>query len=47
MEIWNNSIDFSDTPFNSTSTQLLANVMATVENMKKEIITKNDLAQTT
>ncbi|XP_046447848.1 uncharacterized protein LOC124196719 isoform X1 [Daphnia pulex] len=36
-----------DTPFNSTSTQLLANVMATVENMKKEIITKNDLAQTT
>jgi hypothetical protein len=43
----NNPIDFSDTQFNSTSTQLLANVMATVENMKKEMITKADLAHTT
>ncbi|EFX75551.1 hypothetical protein DAPPUDRAFT_323209 [Daphnia pulex] len=32
---------------NSTSTQLLANVMATVENLKNEMITKKDLAQTT
>jgi hypothetical protein len=36
--------------FNSTSTQLLANVMATVENMKKEMtgmVHKADLAQIT
>ncbi|EFX76222.1 hypothetical protein DAPPUDRAFT_249276 [Daphnia pulex] len=36
-----------NTQLNPTSAQMLASVMATVENMKKEMITKTDLAQTT